>query len=113
MSVLVVFEAGRAMSWETVAAAQSLGMPVEVALIGGEAAELASKRLARIYAIERALLARYTADGYTAALAQLIEKARPSLVLLPHSYQVRDYAPRLATRLGDRKSTRLNSSHRL
>ena len=100
MSVLVVFEAGRAMSWETVAAAQSLGMPVEVALIGGEAAELASKRLARIYAIEHALLARYTADGYTAALAQLIEKARPSLVLLPHSYQVRDYAPRLATRLG-------------
>ncbi len=100
MSVLVVFEPGRAMSRETVAAAQSLGLPVSAAVPGGGAAELASAKLEKIYSVEHPLLARYTADGYTAALAQLIGTVRPSLVLLPHTYQVRDYAPKLATRLG-------------
>jgi electron transfer flavoprotein alpha subunit len=44
------------------------------------------------------LLASYTADGYTSALEQLIRKAGPSIVLFPHTYQVRDFAPKLATR---------------
>ena len=39
-----------------------------------------------------------TADGYTAALEDLIQKQQPSLVLFPHTYQVRDFAPKLATR---------------
>ena len=45
-----------------------------------------------------ALLATYTADGFTAALEQLIRKFNPSIVLFPHTYQVRDFAPKLATR---------------
>ena len=40
----------------------------------------------------------YTADGYTAALEQLVRKISPSLVLFPHTYQVRDFAPKVATR---------------
>lgn len=99
MSTLVIFERGRAMSWEAVAAGQQLGGPVSAAVIGGEGG-LAGKKLDRVFKIRHPLLDRYTADGYTAAFEQLIEKLRPSLVLMPHTYQVRDFAPKLATRLG-------------
>jgi len=106
--VLVVMEQNRGawhkMSWETLAGAQQLGLPVSVAVVGngvsGLAAEAAAKKVERVYAVDHALLAQYSADGYTAALAQLIERLQPALVLFPHTYQVRDYAPKLATRLG-------------
>jgi electron transfer flavoprotein alpha subunit len=108
MSVLVVMEQNRGawhrMSWETLAGAQQLGLPVSAAVLGHDmgalAADLATKQIDRAYAVDHPLLAQYTADGYTAALAQLIEKTQPSLVLFPHTYQVRDFAPKLATRLG-------------
>jgi electron transfer flavoprotein alpha subunit len=48
--------------------------------------------------VEHDLLESYTADGCTAALEQLIQKTQPKLVLFPHTYQVRDFAPKLATR---------------
>src|SRR6185437_795027 len=44
------------------------------------------------------LLRTYTSDGYVAALEQLIKHAAPAYVLMPHTYQVRDFAPALATR---------------
>ena len=45
-------------------------------------------------------MASYTPDGYTVALKQTIAQAKPDLVLLPHTYQVRDFAPKLAASLG-------------
>ena len=99
MSVLVVVEGSRALSYETVAAAVSLGQPVTVAAIGGLPEQLPAG-VAGVTLVQHDLLAAYTADGYTAALAQLIETVRPRLVLFPHTYQVRDYGPKLATRLG-------------
>ncbi|HTM12258.1 MAG TPA: electron transfer flavoprotein subunit alpha/FixB family protein [Bryobacteraceae bacterium] len=110
MSILVILEqqAGRwhRMSWETLAAGQqlaaALGEPVEAAVvgkaIGALANEAAAKKLAKVWAVEQDLLDSYTADGYTAALQQLIQKTQPKLVLFPHTYQVRDFAPKLATR---------------
>jgi electron transfer flavoprotein alpha subunit len=94
------------MSWETLAAGQQLavqtGQTVSAAVAGqgiaALAGELARKKLDRVYAVEHQLLDSYTADGYTAALEQLIRKISPSLVLFPHTYQVRDFAPKLATR---------------
>jgi electron transfer flavoprotein alpha subunit len=89
------------MSWETLAAGQQLGgqlgQTVSAAVVG-KAGELANKKLERIYTVEHPLLATYTADGFTAALEQLIRKVSPSIVLLPHTYEVRDFAPKLATR---------------
>jgi len=89
------------MSWETLAAGQQLaaqiGQTVSAAVVG-QAGELVGKKLDRVYAVEHALLATYTADGFTAALEQLIRKIAPSIVLFPHTYQVRDFAPKLATR---------------
>src|SRR5690348_6850821 len=39
---------------------------------------------------------KYTPDGYSIALKQAIEQSKPDLVILPHTYQVRDFAPKLA-----------------
>jgi electron transfer flavoprotein alpha subunit len=89
------------MSWETLAAAQQLaaqiGQTVSAAVVG-QTGELAAKKLDRIYTIQHELLSTYTADGFTAALEQLIRRVSPSIVLFPHTYQVRDFAPKLATR---------------
>jgi len=111
MSILAILEqrAGvwHRMSWETLAAAQQLGaelkQPVSGVVIGADVSklgsELAGKQLERVYTVEHELLRNYTPDGYTAALGQLIAAAKPRLVLFPHTYQVRDFAPKLATSL--------------
>lgn len=106
MSILVVMEqrggAWNRMSFETLAAGQQLGGEVSAAVIGrgidGLAQELATRQLDMVYAVAHELLENYTADGYTAALEQLIRKVNPGMVLFPHTYQVRDFAPKLATR---------------
>jgi len=112
MSILVVLEqrAGvwNRMSFETLSAAQQLakelGTSASAALLGqgmeALAAELTSKQLEKVYAVDHDLLQDYTPDAYTAALRQLIQQAQPSLVLFPHTYQVRDFLPKLATSLG-------------
>jgi electron transfer flavoprotein alpha subunit len=93
------------MSWETLAAAQHMTGETgteEAAVVGAGIAalaqEVAARKVTRVYAVEHALLENYTADGYTAAVEALIRKANPDLVLFPHTYQTRDYAPKLATR---------------
>jgi electron transfer flavoprotein alpha subunit len=63
-------------------------------------AELASEGVV-VHAVEDPLLGRYTADAFVAALQQLVAQVKPAYVVLPHTYQVRDYAPALATRMGD------------
>ena len=106
MSVLVIMEqrggTWNRMSWETLAAGQQFGGGVSAAVVGqgvdALAAELAGKQLDQVYAVTHDLLQNYTADGHTAALEQLIRKVNPSMVFFPHTYQVRDFAPKLATR---------------
>ena len=110
--ILVILEQNQGklhkMSWETLAAGQQiakeLGQPLFAAIaghaLGALTAEIATKAAAKVHAVEHASLEHYTADGFTAAYAQLIDQHKPSLVLFPHTYQVRDFAPKLATRLG-------------
>jgi len=95
-------------SLETIAAAQAIaaetGWTIEGAVfgsgIGAIAQEIAGKKLAKVHAIASPKLAKYTPDGVVAALKDFIQKAQPRLVLMPHTYQVRDFAPQLATALG-------------
>ncbi len=95
-------------SLEAVAAAQLLGaqtgQPVNAAVLGAQtgalAAEAAALPLARVVRIEHGLLGAYTADGFVLALQQLIAMESPTHLVFPHTYQVRDYAPALAARLG-------------
>ena len=91
-------------TWEAVAAAQSAGGPVKVAILGGgadsAATEIAAADVAEVLVVDAAPLADYTADGYVLALASLIAQEKPSSVFFPHTYQTRDFAPALAARLG-------------
>ena len=93
-------------SLEALAAGQQLAKQLSIdcsaaALGEGMAAvldELSGKRLAKVFAVEHPLLKQYTADAYVHALEQIIKKIAPAYVLFPHTYQVRDFAPALATR---------------
>jgi electron transfer flavoprotein alpha subunit len=95
-------------SWETLTAGQSLaaetGWTLEAAVVGSGisaiAGEVAGKKVAKVYALESPKLEPYTPDGFAAGLKQFIENRQPKLVLMPHTYQVRDFAPKLATALG-------------
>ena len=110
MSVLVVLEqnAGKwnRMSFEALAAgktiADALVVPLTAAVIGAAvdslAKEAAGYPVAKVIAVQHELLAHYTPDGYTAALEQLVKTEKTEGVIFPHTYQVRDYAPKLATR---------------
>ena len=95
-------------SIETLVAAQQIAAAnsatVSAAIVGKGVAsiadELARKNVAEVLLIEHDLLENYTPDGYCVALKQVIESAKPDLVLFPHTYQVRDFAPKLAALLG-------------
>jgi electron transfer flavoprotein alpha subunit len=109
MSVLVIAERQGGdvppISLEALAAgrraADALGTPLAVVAIGPEApGALAAKPVDEVIHLDHDLLASYTADGYTVALAGLIRQSAPRVVLFPHTYQVREYGPKLATRLG-------------
>jgi electron transfer flavoprotein alpha subunit len=95
-------------SFETLTGAQALakqaGWTLEAAVVGSNiasvAAEIAKTAVAKVYAIEDKTLEQYTPDGFVTALKKFIESNKPKLVLLPHTYQVRDFAPKLAASLG-------------
>jgi electron transfer flavoprotein alpha subunit len=109
MSILAVLEQRSGqwnrMSFETLSAAQQLAAElnttVSAAILGAGldalSAELAKYQLDKVYPVSHDLLQDYTPDAWSSALRQLIAHAKPDLVLFPHTYQVRDFLPKLAT----------------
>ncbi|HKV47098.1 MAG TPA: electron transfer flavoprotein subunit alpha/FixB family protein [Candidatus Acidoferrales bacterium] len=95
-------------SFETLAAAQQIAQQTQSTVSGlmigkgvaSLADELAGYQLEEVLLVEHDLLEKYTPDGFSIALKQVIESAKPDLVLLPHTYQVRDFAPKLSASLG-------------
>src|ERR1700752_2747524 len=112
MKILVIAEQRQGKwnntSFETLAAAQQIAKDTSSTVSGvvigkavaGLADELAGKNVAEVLQVEHELLEAYTPDGYCVALAQVVGSAKPDLVLFPHTYQVRDFAPKLAAMLG-------------
>jgi electron transfer flavoprotein alpha subunit len=94
-------------TWEALAAgqhlAQGLGTTVSAVLLGSDlaslAAELGAAAVAEVLTVDSPLIHEYTADGYTLALRAVIERQKPRLVVFSHTYQVRDFAPKLAAAL--------------
>ena len=95
-------------SFETLAAGQQIVQYTKGTLTGvvigkgvaSLADELAGSQLDEVLLVEHDLLEKYTPDGFSLALRQVIESTKPDLVLLPHTYQVRDFAPKLAASMG-------------
>jgi len=109
-TILVVVEqrAGKLnrVSWETITAGQAIaaatGWALEAAVVGASsvAVEVARKKLAKVHSIESPKLEPYTPDAFAVGLKQFIASKQPRLVLMPHTYQVRDFIPKLATLMG-------------
>lgn len=93
-------------SFEAIAAAQAFGsqlqQPVSAVVPGADASslaqEIAAYDIARVISVSDPKLAEYTPDAYADALEQVVKQVDPSLVFLTHTYQVRDFAPKLAAR---------------
>jgi electron transfer flavoprotein alpha subunit len=93
-------------SLEAIAAAQSLGkalqQPVNAVVLGSGmsaiADEVAAYDVTKVIYAENTKLAQYTPDAYTDAMEAVIRQTDPQLVVMPHTYLVRDYAPKLAAR---------------
>jgi len=93
--------------WEALTAGQQLGAGIGQkvsALVLGKGAALAAKEVAaaeceQVWSAESSELENYTPDGYSAAAKQVIENSTPMYVVAGHSYQARDYLPKLATAL--------------
>jgi electron transfer flavoprotein alpha subunit len=92
-------------SWEVVSAAQQLaaGAPIKIVVLGATtgnvAAELAAAAVTEVLLVEHPALEPYTPDGFAMALQGVVEALAPEHVLLPHTYQTRDFAPMLAARM--------------
>jgi electron transfer flavoprotein alpha subunit len=94
-------------AWEALAAGQKLaadtGASVAAVVAGHEisslAAEAAAAEVAEVLTMDSPLLAAYTADGTAAALGAIIRQRKPRYVVFSHTYEVRDFAPKLAAAL--------------
>ena len=92
-------------SWETLVAGQLIaaetGWILEAAVVGSSvtsiAGEIAAKKVAKVYDLESPALNSYTPDAFSAGLKQFLSSNPFKLVLMPHTYQVRDFIPKLAT----------------
>jgi electron transfer flavoprotein alpha subunit len=92
---------------ELLAFAQRVGrdfsQPITAVVLGSGvsalADELKDKRIDRVLAAESEQLADYNPDRYVEVLKGIIEREKPFLVLIAHSTQGMDFAPRLAVAL--------------
>jgi electron transfer flavoprotein alpha subunit len=112
MKILVVTEQREgkwnSASFETLVAGQQIAAQASSSLaavvigkgVRALADEIAAYRFDEVLLAEHDLLEQYTPDGFAIALRQAIAQAAPDLVLFPHTYQVRDFAPKLAVSLG-------------
>jgi electron transfer flavoprotein alpha subunit len=95
-------------SLEAIAAAQAMGADLGMkasAVIPcdkdcGLAQEISEYDLEKVIVAKNEKLGTYTPDGYADAWEHVIKATNPQYVVMSHSYQVRDFAPKVAARLG-------------
>jgi len=95
-------------SLEAVAAAQSIGKDLGLGITAVLACdkdcsivqEIAGYDIDKIIVAKNEKLGTYTPDGYADAWEQVIRATNPQYVVMSHTYQVRDFAPKVAARLG-------------
>src|SRR5215204_1577690 len=95
-------------SFEAIAAAQALGSQLQQSVsavvlgadVAGLAQEIAAYDVAKVFCATNPKLADYTPDAYADGMQQIVKQTDPNFVFLTHTYQVRDFAPKLAARFG-------------
>ena len=108
MNVLVVLENNRGklhrLSTEAIVGAQKLGSTVS-ALVMGEGLEnivneLEACDLEKIITVDHDLVSTYNADGYSEVVKQVAQSFPFNIILAGHTYQTRDFMPRVSAKLG-------------
>jgi electron transfer flavoprotein alpha subunit len=107
--VFAEYQAGKLVrpAWEAIAAAQSLAQDLALTLsavilgagVSNLATEIAAAELAEVLALDSPELREYTADGYAEVLVELLGGRKPRFVVFSHTYQVRDFVPKLGAAL--------------
>ena len=95
-------------SLEAIAAAQAIGADLGMKAAAvipctGECPlvqEIAGYDLEKVIVAKSDKLGTYTPDAYADAWEQVIKATNPQYVVMSHTYQVRDFAPKVAARLG-------------
>ncbi|PYS92628.1 MAG: electron transfer flavoprotein subunit alpha/FixB family protein [Acidobacteria bacterium] len=95
-------------SLEAITAAQSIGKDLGLKVTAvipcdkdcALAQEIAGYDLEKVIIAKNEKLGTYTPDGYADAWEQAIKALNPQYVVMSHTYQVRDFAPKVAARLG-------------
>ncbi len=64
------------------------------------AADISNYDIEKVIVAKNEKLSPYTPDGYTDAFEQIIKKENAQYVIMPHTYRVRDFCPKLAARFG-------------
>ncbi|MEW9670525.1 electron transfer flavoprotein subunit alpha/FixB family protein [Ammoniphilus sp. 3BR4] len=109
-NILVVAETRdgqlRNVSLEALSVARKIadGGEVSAVLVGrnenSHADKLARYGADKIYVLENDQLDQYTSSAYTQAFVQMVEQLNPDSIVLGHTAIGRDFAPRVAARLG-------------
>ena len=107
MDILVVLEDNRGslhrMSKEAIAGAQKMGGSISALAIGENAdamaGELSSIDITEVITINHDLVSSYNADGYSDVVSQVIKSESPKTIVAGHSYQTRDFMPRVSAKL--------------
>jgi len=95
-------------SLEAIAAAQSIGKDLGLKVTAvipcdkdcALAQEITAYDIEKVIVAKNEKLAAYTPDAYTDTFEQIIKQTNPQFVVMAHTYQVRDFAPKVAARLG-------------
>ena len=111
MDILIVIEENNGkvhrMGLESITAAQTMakdrGLSIAALVMGSNADELATQvsnyDIGEVLKLEHDLLSSYSSDGYAEAVKQVVEKESPKYVFFGHTYQVRDYVPKISAKL--------------
>ena len=111
MDILIVVEDNNGkihrMGLESIAAAQSIskdkGFSIGVLVMGGNAEGLATEvskyDVSEVLKLNNDIISSYSSDGYAEAVKQVIEQENPKYVFFGHTYQVRDYVPKISAKL--------------
>jgi electron transfer flavoprotein alpha subunit len=101
--ILVIADGNPRATLEAIAAAQAVAGPDPIKVVavgaGGEASDALTAARVDAFVFLSPPFDVYTADGYTAAIARIVQADQPRLVIAAHTYQARDVMPRVAARL--------------
>ena len=107
MDILIVLEDSRGslhrMSKEAIVGAQQLGGSISALAIGDNADALASELsgfdLEEVITVKHDLVSSYNADGYAMVVQKVVESESPKTILAGHTYQTRDFMPRVSAKI--------------